>query len=70
MLLGRLVSPQTSLFREFARTHLRPLYQKFYRRVYNAVSLSLSEQTWRGGTLRLPISPLAWRGRDLCDLNG
>ena len=34
-LLGRLGFPQTSLFGKFARTQLRPLYQKFYRRVYN-----------------------------------
>ena len=35
-LLGRLGSPKTSVFGKFARAQLRPLYQKFYRRVYNA----------------------------------
>ena len=35
-LLGRLAFSQTSVFGKFARTQLRPLYQKFYRRVFNA----------------------------------
>ena len=34
-LIGRFPFAQTSIFWEFARTKLRPLYQKFHRRVYN-----------------------------------
>ena len=35
-LIGRLSFSQTLLFGKFARTQLRPLYQKLHRRVYNA----------------------------------
>ena len=48
-LIGRLLFSQTSLFGEFARTQLRPLYTKLHRRVYNAQlsSLERSNHTWR-----------------------
>ena len=42
-LIGRLSFSQTLLFGKFARTQLRPLYQKLYRRVYNA-TLSAEER--------------------------
>ena len=35
-LIGRLSFSMTCIFGEFARTQLRPLHQKFFRRVYNA----------------------------------
>lgn len=43
-LIGRLSSPQTSLFGKFPRTQLRPMYRKFRRMVYPA-RLSLYERT-------------------------
>ena len=36
-LIDRMGFPQTRLFGKFARTHLRPLYQIFRRRIYNAL---------------------------------
>ena len=52
-LLGRLAFPQTSAFGEFARFQLRPMYQKFYRRVYNARLKPLESEnlTWRIGPI-------------------
>ena len=47
-LIDRLTFSKTLLFGKFARTQLRPLYQKQYRRVYNA-TLSAEERavfTW------------------------
>lgn len=42
-LIGRLSFSQTMLFGKFARTQLRPLYQKQHRRIYNA-ALSTAER--------------------------
>ena len=55
-LMGRLSFPQTRLFGEFARTQLRPLYQKLHRRVYNA-RLSVAETAVRGWWERASRSP-------------
>ena len=52
-LIWRLSPSQTLLLGKFARTQLRPLYQKLYRRVYNA-ALSAEERavtTWRFETI-------------------
>ena len=45
-LIGRLSFSQTSLFGKFARTQLRPLYQKFHRRWYNAQLSTLERRTF------------------------
>ena len=42
--LGRLTISQTLIFGKFARTKMRPFYQKQYRRVYNA-ALSAEERS-------------------------
>ena len=41
--------PRTSVFGEFARAQMRPLYQKFYRRIYNArlSQLERGNLSWR-----------------------
>ena len=52
-LIGRMSFSQTMLFGEFARTQLRPLYQKQYREVYNA-TLSADDRailTWWHGAI-------------------
>ena len=48
-LLGRLGFSQTSLFGKFDRAQIRPLYQKFYRRAYNArlTRLERTNLSWR-----------------------
>ena len=57
-LVGRLPFSQTLLFGKFARTQLRPLYQKLRRRVYNArlTSSGAAVFQWSGEVAR-PFSP-------------
>ena len=50
-IIGRLSFSQTLMFGKFARTQIRPLYQKLYGRVYNA-RLSAAE-----------LGVFGWRGR-------
>ena len=62
-LVGRLTFSQTSLFGKFARAHLRPLYRKLYRRVYNS-ALSAEERGLVpcGGTRRSSPFPHVYVG--------
>ena len=61
-LIGRMSFSQTMLFGEFARTQLRPLYQKQYRGVHSA-TLSAEERavlTWRRDAI-ISFSPRVCR---------
>ena len=53
-LIGKLSFSQTQLFAKFARTQLRPLYQKLHRKVYNArlTDLELHTLRWWEVTIR------------------
>ena len=57
-LIGRLSFSQPLLFGKFARTQLRPMYQKLYRRVYNArlTTAELAAVRWWGRVIR-PFPP-------------
>ena len=46
-LIGRLSFSHTEIFGKFARTQLRPLYTKLYRRVYNSRLPKLERDTLR-----------------------
>ena len=61
-LIDRLSFPHTLFFGEFARTQLRPLYQKLNRRVYNArlAALETAVFSWRGRALPFPSLPFPY----------